>query len=98
MKKMILIAIIAATTVCQVHAKQPQNVFENRIKTDFNAIMNSSAREQKMSQQRLDRSWPYFSSYQKKDILLHMYEEGALSEDDIVNWDLNQIPQFTIGG
>ncbi len=96
MKKMILIAIIAATTACQIDAKLTQAALAKITSTDFDTIMGSSSRE--MSQQRLNRSWRNFSSYQKKDILLHMYEEGALSEDDVVNWNLNQIPQITIGG
>ena len=66
---------------------------------NFETIMNSSLMGNTNTwQSALNQSWNNWSQLEKKDILLRLYEEGALSENDVIYWNMNQIPQITMGG
>lgn len=94
MKKSILVVMITLATTLGLDAAVRTTPAES-----FNVIMDTPLRNNTPRwQAAMDRNWRNWSESQKKDVLLRLYEEGALSEDDVVYWNMNQVPQINVGG
>jgi hypothetical protein len=64
--------------------------------TNYRAIMNQSWTPHQ--QILINASWRNWDDNQKEAVLNRMVEQGLLSEDEVADWDYNQIPQKSYGG
>lgn len=57
----------------------PQEDFKMMMNEDWDTMSNPK-------QAALDRSWQSWTINQKKDVLLRLYEQGLLTEEDVTYW------------
>lgn len=99
MKKLLFIILLV---VGSMNAMMPPQGGYRRMtqqQLDFNSIMQRSwASHPVMMQQLVDRSWDAWSDQQRMLILQHMANQGLLSQEEVDNWPMDQIPQKSYGG